>query len=140
VNIVKDAGRDAERGTSFIPQQVLTRHGADPDSLLGADQREAGLRAVEEICDLASAYLAAANRYTLSWPEDGVGRDIRLFCTVPLLLAHATLRTVRVHPNTLAPGGTPKVGREDVMRALDEAVRAASDTSALDALLVRWAA
>jgi farnesyl-diphosphate farnesyltransferase len=139
VNIVKDAAQDAERGACFLPRDLLLRRGVAPDALLDPAGRRAALEAVREVVARARQHLEEAGQYTLAWPGPE-GAEVRLFCTVPLLLAHATLREVEHETRALRSGEAPKVDRSTVLRALEEAQAAVGDDQALARLLQRWAA
>jgi hypothetical protein len=66
------------------------------------------------------------------WPTVA-GREVRMFCTVPLALALATLHEVENGGDTLVPGRTPKVSRECVQQVFADAQRAVGDND-----MLRW--
>ena len=120
VNIVKDVATDHVRGDCFLPQALAEAEGISLDELLDHDKREAGLGVIRAVCARAKKHLRRAEEYTLLWPAQA-GAGVRLFCSVPLVLALATLREVEEGEDTLVPGKTPKVSRETVMRVFSDA-------------------
>jgi hypothetical protein len=72
----------------------------------------------------AREHLAAAEEYTLLWPNVGRGRDARAFCAGPLALALGTLRLVEIGTDTLRFGRSPTVSRDFVAGVFSEIVRA----------------
>jgi farnesyl-diphosphate farnesyltransferase len=120
VNIVKDVAADHVRGDCFLPEEVASGAGVPLDRILDPEHRPAGLEVVRAVCRRAREHLRRAEEYTLVWPADR-GRDVRLFCTVPLALALATLHEVERGSDTLVPGKTPKVSRQAVMKIFADA-------------------
>jgi farnesyl-diphosphate farnesyltransferase len=142
VNVVKDvAGDFSERGACFLPSSIADQHGLVLERLLDPTMREAGLAVIRAVCARAREHLRRAEDYVSLWPTSGddgqAGRDVRLFCVVPLALALATLRVVEQGDNTLRVGREPKVSRVIVARVLAEAPTAAASNTALTTLLRR---
>ena len=126
VNIVKDVATDIHRGDCFLPEQLARDNGVRLDDILEPQNREAGLAIISAVCARARQHLRRAEQYTLLWPADE-GREIRMFCTVPLTLALATLHEVERGPDTLLDGHKPKITRKTVMQIFEDshyAVRA----------------
>jgi len=138
VNIVKDVAEDHRRGDVFLPESLAAEQGVILEELLHPEQRSAGLRVVREVSRIARSHLERAREYALLWPAQA-GRDVRLFCAVPLALALATLREVDDGDATLRADRTPKVSRGAVARVVAEASLAAADDAALAALFDRCA-
>ncbi|MEM1030861.1 MAG: squalene/phytoene synthase family protein [Myxococcota bacterium] len=138
VNIVKDVAEDLPRGDCFLPTDLAADEGLELSQILLPEHREAGLRIIGRVCARAREHLRRAQEYTLLWPATGAGVDVRLFCTVPLTLALATLREVEAGPDTLRPGRTPKVTRAVVTDVFANAKGAARDDRALRRLFDRY--
>jgi farnesyl-diphosphate farnesyltransferase len=132
VNIVKDVAEDFTRGDCFLPEGLAESEGVPLDALLDPAHREAGLRVISAICARARQHLRRATEYTMLWPTVA-GREVRMFCTVPLALALATLHEVENGGDTLVPGRTPKVSRECVQQVFADAQRAVGDND-----MLRW--
>jgi farnesyl-diphosphate farnesyltransferase len=133
VNILKDVAEDAERGVCWLPADKLADEGLEVCDLLDPERRDAAMRVVRAVAEVAREHLRVAIRYALAWPA-AEGRDVRLFCAVPLAFAWLTLDAVEAGDDTLVAGRTPKISRDVVGRVLAEAAeRAGSD--ALDAWL-----
>ncbi len=134
VNILKDVAGDLERGVVYMPQSLLEQHQLEPAQLLEPARREASLSLIREVGEQARQSLERAKLYVRQWPLPH-GEPIRLFCSVPLLLALATLDELEQSDDTLSPGRTPKIGRGTLARLLQRAVQAAGDDAALAALM-----
>ncbi len=113
VNIVKDVAEDLPRGDCFLPEDLATEQGVKLDEILEPSHRAAGMAIIGRVCDRARDHLKRAEQYTVLWPAES-GAEIRMFCTVPLVLALATLREVERGDNALVPGKTPKITRKAV--------------------------
>lgn len=113
VNIVKDVAEDLPRGDCFLPEELATGEGVRLDDILEPQNRDAGLAIIRRVCERARDHLKRAEQYTLLWPAEQ-GADVRMFCTVPLVLALATLREVEHGGDTLVAGKTPKISRQAV--------------------------
>jgi nucleoside-diphosphate-sugar epimerase/phytoene/squalene synthetase len=120
VNIVKDVAEDLPRGDCFLPTKLAEDEGIRLDLILDPSHREQGLAVIRQVCGRAREHLRRAEQYTLLWPAD-TGADVRLFCTVPLVLALATLHEVEQGGDTLVEGKTPKISREAVMQIFSDA-------------------
>ena len=129
VNIVKDVAEDFERGVCFVPRELADQHGVRLERLLDPAQRDAGLAAIGRLTALARQHLRRAREYTELWSSPR-GGPVRLFCTVPLALAVATLDEVERQEDTLRPGRAPTVSRETVL----DVVRSAMLSSSRDQL------
>jgi farnesyl-diphosphate farnesyltransferase len=134
VNIIKDVADDVARGTCFLPLSLLDCGALSPAELLDPERRGAGLALIRSICDVARGHLRRAQEYTESWPVPH-GVPVRLFCTVPLALALATLEEVERSEDTLRLGRNPKVSRGAVSWILSEAQRAVTSNDRLDRFL-----
>lgn len=113
VNIVKDVAEDLPRGDCFLPEELAAGEGVRLDDILEPENRDAGLAIIRRVCERARDHLERAEQYTLLWPAVE-GADVRMFCTVPLVLALATLREVEQGADTLVAGKTPKISRQAV--------------------------
>ncbi|MBM4357559.1 MAG: squalene/phytoene synthase family protein [Deltaproteobacteria bacterium] len=137
VNIVKDVAEDFTRGDCFLPEALAAEHGLALDSLFLPDHREAGLAVIRAVCTRAREHLRRAREYTLLWPADE-GAEVRLFCSVPLALALATLHEVEHGRDTLVPGRTPKVSRDVVFQIFGDAQQAIPSNDALASMLASY--
>jgi hypothetical protein len=77
-------------------------------------------------------HLSAASVYTQGW-QGQRGREVRLFCAVPLALAWLSLEEVAHGGDALVRGRTPKVTRAVVQRVAATAMQVVQDDVALDA-------
>lgn len=116
-NVIKDQGKDRERGVSYIPEAWITN-----DSSPGLTREGTRIlihRAVE--------HLDAAQRYILSLPP--ARSDMRLFC---LWAAHLALATLRMAADPGTPAGGVKISRDELWGAIERARIAAADDAALE--------
>jgi farnesyl-diphosphate farnesyltransferase len=136
-NIVKDVATDHERGWCFLPATFCARHGVDPDRLLDPDCRDAAMRVVSDVVDLARKRLDDALEYTLLLPDDAV--EVRLFVLVPLVLAQASLTLVQRCPAVLVPDESVKISKAFVADVLAQARDVVGDNEGIKALCVQAA-
>jgi squalene-hopene/tetraprenyl-beta-curcumene cyclase len=133
VNIVKDVAVDLERGACFLPANLVEGAGLAVEELLDPRRRARAKRVVDAVCDLAAEKLRDARAYTLAWPAGEATRAIRVFCSVPLVLALESLRVVR--ESALARGVSPKLSRSEVFTAVRDVLASANGDGALATLL-----
>jgi farnesyl-diphosphate farnesyltransferase len=117
VNILKDVAHDARVENSvYVPEQLLREHGSSQAALLAADRLGESRSAIDRLIRLAWADLDEARAYLLLIPRRAL--RIRLFCILPLLYAHATLRDLTTSSAMLRPGGSVKISRREVKSLL----------------------
>ena len=132
VNILKDVAQDAERENSiYIPERALLRHGSSHATLLSPGHRRQNEAALAEIVALARQNLDEALAYLTDLPRRAL--TIRIFCVLPLLFAHATLRDLTRTTAMLVSGGVVKISRAEVKTLL-----VAGPLLALSNRGVRW--
>jgi farnesyl-diphosphate farnesyltransferase len=137
VNILKDVTEDAERGDCLLPSECAKDHGVRLDRLFDRAARPRALALCRFLSGRAREHLEAAEEYTLLWPHDAMGRDVRVFCAGPLALALGTLREIEVGADTLVVGRAPTVSRDFVLGVFGELGRAtgSADQATSDAAL-----
>lgn len=117
VNILKDVAHDARVENSiYVPEELLRAHGSGHAAILAAERVPESRRALARLIELAWADLDDASRYLLLLPRRAVAA--RLFCALPLLYAHATLRELVGSSAMLRPGGGVKISRREVKALL----------------------
>lgn len=113
VNILKDVARDAEHENSiYIPEQLLREVGSTHAMILSSDRVEQNRAALGQLIELAWHDLDQATAYLLDIPRRAP--SIRLFCALPLLFAHATLRDLTRTPGSLVRREVVKISRAEV--------------------------
>jgi len=138
VNIVKDVVEDYKRGICFLPLKLAEENHLNLAGLLSEEQRTALRRVVKHLCQRARTHLDLAEAYTLQWPVPE-GNAIRLFCTVPLALAFATLKEVENIGHDFHQQHAPKVSRATVVKIMMEANHDVGGNESLAALFHRYA-
>ncbi len=132
VNILKDVAQDAEHENSiYIPEHALRAQGSSHATILTAELRQANHVVIREMIEQAWTNLAHALEYLLLIPRRAL--PIRLFCALPLLLAHATLRELASSTAMLTPGGHVKITRREV-----KALLVAGPLAVLSNRATRW--
>ncbi|MEO7039413.1 MAG: squalene/phytoene synthase family protein [Candidatus Elarobacter sp.] len=127
VNILKDVAWDAERENAiYIPSDLLAAVGSDHAGILRAERRAANRNALVPLLQIAQDDVDRALRYIEALPAAAV--RIRLFCILPVLFAIATIRELEQTEAMLVPGGSVKIGRNEV-RALMVAASASTLTN-----------
>jgi farnesyl-diphosphate farnesyltransferase len=114
-NILKDIREDRERGSCWLPQTLMARHGLTADSLLLHDHRAAALELLDELLAVAHREVETSFQYILLLPAEEKG--IRLFCLWPLFFAVLTLRELRGNPEVFS-GPPVKISRPAVKRVM----------------------
>jgi farnesyl-diphosphate farnesyltransferase len=113
VNILKDVARDAEHENSiYIPEQLLRDAGSGHATILAGDRAEQNQAALGQLIQLAWHDLDQATAYLLDIPRRAP--EIRLFCALPLLFAHATLRDLTRTPGAIVRREVVKISRAEV--------------------------
>jgi farnesyl-diphosphate farnesyltransferase len=132
VNILKDIAWDAEQENAiYVPAELLAAVGSGHDAILRDDLRAANVSALEPLMQLARDDIERALRYIEAIPTTAM--RIRLFCSMPVLLAVATMRELERSDEMLVPGGGVKIGRAEV-----RALVVAGSTSTLSNRSLRW--
>jgi farnesyl-diphosphate farnesyltransferase len=129
VNVIKDVPDDRIRGVCFLPLSVMAKHDLLPSTL--NDKRfnnEIGSFVIE-LADLSTVHLDDAMAYTSLFPAHYKG--VRMFLTVPILLAVETLNLIRRKPLQTMTGPPVKITRRDVARVVAAATRYSSSNDAL---------
>jgi farnesyl-diphosphate farnesyltransferase len=113
VNILKDVARDAQHENSiYIPEQLLREVGSTHATILSGERVEQNRLALGALVQLAWSDLDQATAYLLEIPRRAP--SIRIFCALPLLFAHATLRDLTRSPGALSQRATVKISRAEV--------------------------
>lgn len=137
VNILADVAEDYTQGRCFLPASLAQQHGLALDDLLAQEQRESALGVVGALCLHARAQAQLACEYTLLWPAE-THVQVRTFCTLPLLLALATLTEIESGRDTVLRGRRPRIARERVLQALEQTGVAVQSDGALLRLFQQW--
>jgi farnesyl-diphosphate farnesyltransferase len=136
VNILKDVAHDARVENSiYVPEELLRAHGSGHAQILAAERVPESRRALARLVELASADLDEASRYVVLLPRRAV--PVRLFCALPLLYAHATLRDLAATSAMLRPGGAVKISRREVKALLVAGVVTAGSNALVRRLVAR---
>jgi farnesyl-diphosphate farnesyltransferase len=114
-NILKDIRDDHQRGSCWLPQTLLARHGLTVGTLLSHDHRPAALELLDELLAVAHREVETSFEYILLLPAEEKG--IRLFCLWPLFFAVLTLRALQGNPEVFS-GPPVKISRAAVKRVM----------------------
>jgi farnesyl-diphosphate farnesyltransferase len=100
-NIVKDLGRDLQRGRCYVPDVLLQRAGLKPTDLLSAHNVARVQPLLRHLIGIARDHLDQGWLYTMAIPPRE--RRLRLACMWPILFAGETLWRVAESPDVLNP-------------------------------------
>jgi farnesyl-diphosphate farnesyltransferase len=114
VNIARDMAQDYRRGWQFIPRSYCAD--IPEGELLNRGFEKEALSSHLALCDLALKHLKTALEYILYLPPSSSSRR---FCSLPLLMAVATLREIRGNNMVLIPDDSVKIEREEVYRLIE---------------------
>jgi farnesyl-diphosphate farnesyltransferase len=92
-NILKDIWDDAQRGVSWLPQDIFTETGFELKNLTPETDSEAFREGLKYLISIAHQHLENALRYTLLIPSHETG--IRKFCLWALGMAVLTLKKIK---------------------------------------------
>ncbi len=137
-NIIKDVTDDWERGWCFVPTDIQSGHGIQPQHLLAPENQAAALSAIDTINRLARSHFADAVAYVAALPATAV--DYRRFCLFPMLLAAKTLQLALNNPALLDPSQAIKVHRNAVADTTEQVERLLQDHTAISSLSFSLAA
>lgn len=99
VNILRDVRADLLEGRCYWPSELLSLHGLSPATLLRPENLPRALAAMRDLIADQWIYLGRALRYLLLLP---VGQHrLRVFCSIPLFMAVATVRYCEGNPAVL---------------------------------------
>jgi farnesyl-diphosphate farnesyltransferase len=129
VNTIKDVPDDRIRGVIFLPEDLLAKHGLTADMLSNPSKGELMRPFVNELIDISIKHLDDAILYTQKIPETLTG--VRMFLTVPIFLAIATLNEIYKFPVQTMTGPPVKISRLDVARLTAAAARYSGTNKAL---------
>ncbi|MCA9730606.1 phytoene/squalene synthase family protein [candidate division KSB1 bacterium] len=127
-NIIKDCWQDYKRGWCYIPQEMMTKNGFEPEDLFLPQNRENAQKTMNALISRAAQHLDDALSYSLSIPRRLF--RIRIFCLLPLFLAIATLMEAKDNPGILK-GKDVKISRGKVRQIIKTTLFLSVSNSAL---------
>jgi farnesyl-diphosphate farnesyltransferase len=113
VNTIKDVPGDMARGVVYLPNDIMAKHGLMPEKLRDTNHEKLLTTFIRELVDIAETHLDDAMEYTILLPERLKG--VRMFLTVPVLLAQATLKLIVKYPVQTMVGPAVKISHQDVI-------------------------
>ncbi|MGB8267791.1 MAG: phytoene/squalene synthase family protein [Candidatus Velthaea sp.] len=136
VNILKDIAWDAEQENAiYVPADLLASRGSSQEHLLAKTQRAANRSALQPLIELARSDLERALAYIERIPL--AAPRVRVFCSLPVLFAVATLRELEHSEAMLEPGGGVKISRREVKAIMLAAPPATVTNTSLRLLVAR---
>lgn len=115
-NILKDLGRDLQRGRCYVPEPLLRDAGLSPADLLKKDALPVFRPVLRRLAAMAVEHLDQGWLYTLAIPRREI--RLRLACMWPILSAGETLRLIMTSPDLLDPSANIKISRGTVYRMI----------------------
>lgn len=136
VNILKDVEVDArDENSIYIPEDLLRGSGSSHATMLTEEHLAESREALQRLIQLAWRELEVAREYLLLLPRRAV--TVRMFCTLPLLLAYATLRELSRDGVMLSGGRSVRISRREVKSILAAAWVVTGSNRALSWLVER---
>jgi farnesyl-diphosphate farnesyltransferase len=125
VNVAKDvAGDYREENNVYLPADWLDEEGVAPDAVAAPESAPAVARVVDRVLDRATDYLDGAQRWLTAMPLRA-GNTAAAWA-IPYLLAVATIRELRAHPEDVVHEGDVAVDRAEVYTLIDRFDRGAT--------------
>ena len=129
VNVIKDVPDDRARGVCFLPISLMAKYNLNPSRLSDKLHENEIREFVAELTELTLVHLDDAIKYTALFPARYKG--VRMFLTVPILLAVETLNLIKNNPIQTMTGPPVKISRKDVARLVATAARYSSSNEGL---------
>jgi farnesyl-diphosphate farnesyltransferase len=118
VNVIRDAPADLALGRCYIPRELLTAHGLEPETLRDPQQRGRARPLFDELRGTCLAHVDASLPYVLAIPR--TEPRLRLAALWPLWIGLGTLARLRDAADPLDPTHPIKVPRGELYRMLVE--------------------
>jgi farnesyl-diphosphate farnesyltransferase len=121
-NILKDVREDLDRGSCWLPRDMMAAHGLEPALLASTAHRARAVALMGDLVAVSRESLAEGLEYALALPTEEP--PLRLFCLYPLFFSVMTLNLVEDNPAVFEPRPV-KLRRETVgtlMRLIQERV------------------
>jgi farnesyl-diphosphate farnesyltransferase len=131
VNVIRDAPADLRLGRCYIPRELLSQHGLEPEWLRDPARRGAARPLFDELRHRCLGHVDAALPYVTSIPRSEP--RLRLAALWPLWIGLATLARLRDASDPLDPARPVKIPRSELYRLLAES----SAVVGSDTLLLR---
>lgn len=131
VNVIRDCPADLQLGRCYVPRELLSRHGLEPETLATPSGRRRARPVLDALHEIALGHVDAAFPYVLAIPKREV--RLRLAALWPLWIGLSTLEKLRRADDPLDPARPVKIDRGEVYRILVES----SAVVGVDALLKR---
>jgi len=111
-NVLKDVGRDLQRGRCYLPEPLLRKAGLVPRDLLRKETLPALRPVLVELIRIALEHLDQGWLYTMAIPRREI--RLRLACMWPILFAGHTLRRVAASTDLLDASVNVKMPKSQV--------------------------
>ena len=115
-NIIKDIADDRRRGHTYVPRQLCSTVGIEPQHLQDERYLAESREVVNALVEKAKKHLCDALEYSTCLPRRQ--RGIRAFCLTSLFFAVKTLRLTEKDDAVLYPTKKVKITRAEVWRTI----------------------
>jgi farnesyl-diphosphate farnesyltransferase len=116
VNIIRDMPDDWKNNRSYMPNDLLEKYDVTRQSIFDRNNAQRSKKMIEELIDMALAYLDAGLHYIVAIPK--AERHMRLSCMLPLFWALQTLRAIKKNINRFLSKDKIKISRTIVREEL----------------------
>jgi farnesyl-diphosphate farnesyltransferase len=136
VNVLRDVRADLEEGRCYWPAEALKRRGLTRETLLRPENLRPALATMDEMIDDLWPYLGAAVRYLIHLPVTQL--RVRIFCSIPLFMALATIGVCRRNPDVFLSSCPVKITAARVRSILIRSFSFASFNGYVQSWYRRW--
>lgn len=136
VNILRDLRADLAEGRCYWPAEVFRRHGLTAGTALLPENADRALAAMSELLDDHWRYLNTALKYLTLLPATQL--RVRIFCSIPLFMAVATLRRCEGNPAVFTGPRPVKIPGRQVRGIVMRSLSLGSCNDYLHSWFRRW--
>ena len=128
-NILKGIFDDYKRGVVFLPLTLLKQNNFTIETFFKNPNQPDGKQLILDFVEIIRPYMDRAIEYTFYIPEKE--KDIRLFCSLPVLFALRTLKLAKENPYLLLKDKPLKISRQEVKDLYKQTKKIVADNKKL---------
>jgi len=136
VNILRDLREDLTEDRCYWPAEVMSKHGLTAETILKPENVTAALAVMDDMVDEHWSYLETALRYLMLLPMSQL--RLRIFCSIPLFMAVATVRRCEGNPAVFLGPRPVKIPRRQARAILVRSLSLGSCNNYLQSWYRRW--
>lgn len=136
VNILRDLREDLTEDRCYWPAEVMKKHGLSAETILKPENVTAALAVMDDMVDEHWEYLETALRYLMLLPMSAL--RLRIFCSIPLFMAVATVRRCEGNPAVFLGPRPVKIPRRQARAIVVKSLSLGSCNNYLQSWYRRW--